>query len=93
MHNLINFTYLFRYYLIIINLLAIILFAVDKFKAKHGLWRIPEKVLFLISFIGGSIGALIGMYLFHHKTKHLSFVILNPLFLIMQILLIIYCYH
>ena len=93
MHNLINFTYLFRYYLIIINLLAIILFAVDKFKAKHGLWRIPEKVLFLISFIGGSIGTLIGMYLFHHKTKHLSFVILNPLFLIMQILLIIYCYH
>ncbi len=93
MHHLINFTYLFRYYLIIINLLAIILFAVDKFKAKHGLWRIPEKVLFLISFIGGSIGALIGMYLFHHKTKHLSFVILNPLFLIMQILLIIYCYH
>lgn len=93
MHNLINFTYLFRYYLIIINLLAIILFAVDKFKAKHGLWRIPEKVLFFISFIGGSIGALIGMYLFHHKTKHLSFVILNPLFLIMQILLIIYCYH
>ena len=93
MHHLINFTYLFRYYLIIINLLAIILFAVDKFKAKHGLWRIPEKVLFFISFIGGSIGALIGMYLFHHKTKHLSFVILNPLFLIMQILLIIYCYH
>lgn len=93
MTALINFITKLRYYLLIVNLIALILYGIDKFKAKHSLWRIPEKILFLISFIGGSVGALLGMYLFHHKTKHLSFVILNPLFLILQIFLVIYFYR
>jgi len=61
----------------------------DKQKAKKGLWRIPEKTLFLISILGGSLGAILGMYIFRHKTKHWKFVIGMPLILILQVTVII----
>ena len=72
-------------YLVIVNLTALGMFAADKNKAQNNKWRIPEKALFLISIIGGSIGAIGGMYIFRHKTKHWYFVVGMPLILILQV--------
>ena len=57
----------------VINVLGLIVMGADKWKAKHNAWRIPEKTLFLVSLLGGSIGTWAGMYLFRHKTKALVF--------------------
>ena len=76
--------------LIAANLLAFALYGVDKLKAKKGAWRISEATLLLIALLGGSLGALLGMELFRHKTKHWKFKILVPLFLILHIALGIY---
>ena len=65
---------MFYYYLIAVNILAFALMGIDKYKAQHHLWRIPEKTLFLSAIIGGSAGAIFGMNLFRHKTKHWYFV-------------------
>lgn len=74
-------------YIIGINILEFLAMGLDKYQAKHNNWRIPEKSLFLIAFLGGSIGGILGMILFHHKTKKVSFKILFPLFLIINIIL------
>lgn len=71
-------------YLIIINISAFIIFGIDKRRAVKNRWRIAESTLFLLALIGGSIGAEVGMYVFHHKTKHLRFVIGIPLIFILQ---------
>lgn len=71
-------------YLVILNLIGIIVMGADKSRAKRKAWRIPEKSLFLVSILGGSIGTWAGMYLFRHKTKHWYFVIGMPLILILQ---------
>ena len=60
-------------YLAVVNVLAFVLYGLDKYKAKTGAWRIPEKTLLGIAVIGGSVGALAGMNYFHHKTKHWYF--------------------
>jgi uncharacterized membrane protein YsdA (DUF1294 family) len=65
---------------------------IDKSKAKHHAWRIPEKELFLISLLGGSIGTWAGMYIFRHKTKHWYFVIGMPAILILQCVVVIWVY-
>ena len=72
-------------YLVACNLLGLFLMKLDKEKAKKHLWRIPEKMFFLVSLIGGSIGTWAGMYLFRHKTRHWYFVVGMPLILILQI--------
>ena len=72
-------------WLIIINLIAFAIFGIDKKRAKKGQWRIPEKTLFLSVILGGSIGAILGMYIFHHKTKHWYFQIGIPAIMIIQI--------
>ena len=72
-------------YLIVMNLIGLAVMAMDKSKARHHVWRIPEKTLFLVSILGGSVGTWVGMYLFHHKTKHWYFVVGMPLILILQI--------
>ena len=77
-------------YILIVNVLTFILFAIDKWKAKHGKWRIPEATLLIMAAIGGSLGALFGMKLFHHKTLHKKFNIGLPVILLLQIILIIY---
>ena len=77
-------------YLTIINAVSMLLMLIDKINAKHHLWRIPEKILLGVSFIGGSLGGLIGMYLFRHKTKHIRFFIGIPLMLIVHIVLLYY---
>lgn len=73
-----------------VNLFAFVLYGVDKVKAKKGAWRIPEATLLLVAFLGGSFGALLGMEVFRHKTRHLKFRILVPLFLILHIALAVY---
>lgn len=74
-------------YLVIMNVIAFAAMGVDKSRAKRGAWRIPEKTLFSLSLLGGSIGALAGMYTFRHKTKHLKFVAGMPAVLVCHILL------
>lgn len=76
------------YYLISINLIGFILIFIDKQKAIHHKWRIPEDALLLISFIGGCFGTIISMYLFHHKTKKLKFKLVH-LFCVIYMVLII----
>lgn len=73
------------FYLIFINLMGAGAFAVDKYKAIHNQWRIRESVLFLFAILGGAPGCLMGMYLFHHKTKHKKFTIGIPLLLIAEL--------
>ncbi len=72
-------------YILIINITAFILYGIDKVRAKRGEWRISEKSLFLVALIGGSVGAIVGMHVFHHKTRHWYFRIGLPLILILQI--------
>ncbi len=72
-------------YLIFINLLALLLCGLDKYKARRDRWRIPEKTLFLSAILGGSVGFLLGMKLFRHKTRHKSFTIGMPLILAAQL--------
>ena len=74
------------YYLIAINILACLLMALDKSKARRNAYRIPESILFLVALIGGSLGAIAGMFAFRHKTKHLSFVICLPVILLLHLL-------
>ena len=78
---------IFIYYLIIINLVGFSIMYIDKHKAINKKYRIPEKNLFLICLMGGSLGLLIGMYKFHHKTKHNKFVYGIPLILILNIII------
>ena len=76
-------------YLLLINAIGFILMLVDKIKAKKKLWRIPEATLFLVAVIGGSIGSILGMYTFRHKTKHIKFIVGMPLILAAQIVITI----
>ena len=77
-------------YLILINALALLLMLADKQKAKRGVWRIPEATLIGVAALGGSIGAIAGMYLFRHKTKHPKFAIGLPLILVIQLCVIFF---
>lgn len=73
------------YYILIINLYGILIMYYDKSKSRKNQWRIPEARIFLISFILGSLGILLGMYLFRHKTKHMKFTLGVPLMLVIQV--------
>lgn len=79
-------------YLVIINLAGIAVMGIDKSRARRKAWRIPEKTLFLVSLIGGSIGTWAGMYLFRHKTRHWYFVVGMPLILALQVAAAVFCY-
>ncbi len=76
-------------YLIIINLIAFLSMFIDKRKAKWGRWRIPENTLFLYAILGGTIGSIIGMYTFRHKTKKTKFKIGMPVLLVLQTLAVV----
>ena len=80
-------------YLIATNLIGFALMGIDKYKAKKRAFRIPEATLFIVAIIGGSIGSIIGMYDFRHKTRHWYFVYGMPAILILQILLIALLLH
>lgn len=77
-------------YLFIINLTGFLIMFIDKSRAKHKEWRVPEKTLIGISAVGGSIGMLFGMHVFRHKTKHIKFTVGVPVILIIQIIAAIY---
>lgn len=79
-------------YLAAINVITFIMFGADKARAVKGRWRISEAALILAALLGGSIGALAGMRIFHHKTKHRKFTIGIPVILALQIILMVIYY-
>ena len=76
-------------YLIVINVAAFLAMMTDKHKARRDKWRISEKSLFMLALAGGSVGSILGMKLFHHKTRHRLFTIGMPAILLVQ--LVLYC--
>ena len=76
-------------YLAVVNLAAFALMGVDKLRAKRGAWRIPERTLFLPAILGGSPGAILGMQMFRHKTRHRQFAVGIPLILLVQLVIVV----
>ena len=72
------------WYLAAVNAVTFPVYGIDKRKARRGAWRVPEKTLFLLPLLGGSVGALLGMKVFRHKTKHWYFVWGIPAILLAQ---------
>ena len=81
---------IFNTYVILINTFGFVLILIDKVKACKNKWRIKENTLLFISIIGGSIGELLSMLLFHHKTKKNKFIIFIPLLIIIQVIIYLY---
>ncbi len=77
-------------YLLIVNILGFTMMGIDKQKAIKKRWRVRESTLFLIALVGGSFGSILGMRVFHHKTKHWYFVCGMPLILILQIAIAVF---
>ena len=78
------------YYLTFINIVVLLSMYLDKYFAQNNMYRISEKALFFIAIIGGSIGSIIGMYQFRHKTKHRQFTTGLPFIIFIQIMILIY---
>ena len=78
------------YYLLAINAVTFIVYGIDKYKAKKAKWRISEATLLLLAVLGGSIGAWMGMKVWHHKTMHKKFKYGIPAILLIQIALMAY---
>ena len=76
-------------YLILINVIAFLAMFIDKKKAEKNKWRIKESTLLILALIGGSIGAITGMYVFHHKTQKPRFFLGIPIIIVLQILIVI----
>lgn len=85
-----NINILLVLYLLVMNITGIAVMAIDKSKARHHAWRIPEKTLFLVSLLGGSLGTWAGMYIFRHKTRHWYFVAGMPAIFFIQIAALVY---
>ena len=81
--------YFLAIYIVLINLFAYILYGVDKSKSKKAMWRISERALIIIALVGGSVGALLAMKMFRHKTKHKKFTLGVPFILVLQIILLL----
>lgn len=77
---------LLLFYLVTINALGFLIMLADKEKAKKRLWRIPEATLLTVAALGGSIGCLVGMKVFHHKTRKPKFYIGIPVILALQLI-------
>ncbi len=75
---------------ILLNIVTFIFYGIDKWKAKHAKWRISEATLLILAAIGGSIGAILGMYTFRHKTQHLKFKYGVPAIILLQGALLVY---
>ena len=75
-------------YVVVINFITFVMFGYDKNQAKKGAWRVSEKTLFFLATIGGSVGAWVGMQVFHHKTRHWYFRIGIPVILSAQCVMI-----
>ena len=79
-------------YLVAVNVVTFFMYGIDKFKAKHSMWRISEATLLGMAVIGGSIGAWLGMRVWHHKTMHKKFQLGIPLILIIQLAIVLWLY-
>lgn len=77
-------------YIFIVNIVAIVVYGIDKLKAKKNKWRISENTLLLIALVGGSIGAYLAMKLWHHKTNHKKFKYGIPLIIMFQLVVSAY---
>lgn len=77
-------------YLLAINAVTFIVYGIDKYKAKKAKWRISEATLLLLAVLGGSVGAWVGMKVWHHKTMHKKFKYGIPAILLIQIALMAY---
>ena len=84
-----NILHLVIIYLVVINVITFFMYGIDKWKAKRSKWRIREAVLLLLAILGGSIGAWLGMQVWHHKTNHRKFKYGIPLILIAQVILLL----
>lgn len=78
------------FYLVILNVLTFLLYGIDKWKAKRSRWRIPESALLGMAAVGGSVGAWLGMRVWHHKTQHKKFRYGVPAILVVQIVLLVW---
>ena len=76
-------------YLAVVNVVTFLVYGIDKLKARRSHWRVPESTLLILAAIGGSVGALLGMLVFRHKTRHRKFTIGVPLILIAQVALLV----
>ena len=80
-------------FIAILNVITFLIYAIDKWKAKKNRWRIPESILLLLAVLGGSIGALMGMKIWHHKPMHKKFKYGIPLIMILQIGMLLYLWQ
>lgn len=80
----------FLFYLGIINVITFLVYGIDKLRAKKGKWRVPEATLLLLAVIGGSIGAWLGIKVWHHKTMHKKFKYGIPIIMVLQVGLCLY---
>lgn len=85
-----NILYFVALYLTVVNLTGFAVMGIDKRKAVRHLWRVRESTLFLIALLGGSVGSILGMRMFRHKTRHWYFVYGMPAILVLQILLAVF---
>lgn len=76
------------FYLVIINVVTAFVYFLDKHNAQKKLYRVSEKALITLALVGGSLGALLAMYIFRHKTKHLFFTLSVPLILFLHVVII-----
>lgn len=74
--------------LVVLNVVTFVVYGIDKLKAKKGWWRVPEHTLLLLAFLGGSVGARLGMQVFRHKTQHAAFKYGVPFALFLHIVLV-----
>lgn len=79
---------MFEILLIVMNVLSFSLMGIDKMRAKRGAWRIPEKTLFTVTALFGGLGGVMGMRVFHHKTRHRSFAVGFPALLTIQVIVL-----
>ena len=77
-------------YLLVMNIMAFAMYGLDKYYAKRDKWRISEKNLLLVAYLGGSVGAYMGMKTFRHKTKHAKFTIGVPVAIVLHIAIAVY---
>ena len=77
-------------YFLVMTIIGYASMGIDKQKAKKHAWRIPEATLFSIAILGGSVGSILGMFHFHHKTKHWYFVVGMPLIFFVQLAIAVY---
>ncbi|MFD1850749.1 DUF1294 domain-containing protein [Oceanobacillus bengalensis] len=78
------------FFIIGVNIIGLFMMRIDKQKAIKGAYRIPERTMWIIAFLGGAIGTYMGMRMFRHKTKHRSFIIGMPILVIMNLVLFAY---